>query len=57
MRLKNKTALITGAGRGMKSDCLGFARNKVDVIINELVGSDYAEEGRQIQKWVKNHYY
>lgn len=45
MRLKNKTALITGAGRGIgKAIALGFAKEGADVIINELAGSDYAEE-------------
>jgi NAD(P)-dependent dehydrogenase (short-subunit alcohol dehydrogenase family) len=45
MRLKNKIALITGAGRGIgKAIALGFAREGADVIINELAGSDYAEE-------------
>ena len=45
MRLKNKTALITGAGRGIgRAIALGFAREGADVIINEIEGSNYAEE-------------
>lgn len=47
MRLKNKTALITGAGRGIgKAIALGFAREGADVIINDLADDDYAEAVR-----------
>lgn len=45
MRLKNKTALITGAGRGIgEAIALGFAKEGADVIINEVAGATYAED-------------
>ena len=44
MRLKNKIALITGAGKGIgKAIALGFAKEGADVIINEIWGATYAE--------------
>lgn len=44
MRLLNKIALITGAGRGIgEAIALGFAREGADIIINEVEGATYAE--------------
>jgi glucose 1-dehydrogenase len=45
MRLKNKLALITGAGKGIgEAIALGFAKEGADIIINELHGATYAED-------------
>jgi glucose 1-dehydrogenase len=45
LRLKNKTALITGGGRGIgASIALGFAAEGADILINEMPGADYTEE-------------
>ncbi len=45
MRLKNKLALITGAGKGIgEAIAIGFAKEGADIIINELHGATYAEE-------------
>jgi glucose 1-dehydrogenase len=45
MKLQNKIALITGAGRGIgEAIALGFAREGADVLINEIEGATYAEE-------------
>jgi glucose 1-dehydrogenase len=45
MRLKNKIALITGAGKGIgEAIAIGFAKEGADIIINELHGAVYAED-------------
>jgi glucose 1-dehydrogenase len=45
MRLKNKLALITGAGKGIgEAIAIGFAKEGADIIINELHGATYAED-------------
>ena len=45
MRLKNKIALITGAGKGIGAAiAIGFAKEGADVIINEMHGATYAED-------------
>lgn len=43
MRLENKIALVTGAGKGIgKEIALGYAAEGATVIINDLPGTDYA---------------
>lgn len=43
--LKGKVAIITGAGRGIgKAIALKLAENGADIVINDIPGSDYADE-------------
>jgi NAD(P)-dependent dehydrogenase (short-subunit alcohol dehydrogenase family) len=45
MRLKNKIALITGAGKGIGSAiAAGFAAEGAHVIVNDLPGTEYTNE-------------
>jgi NAD(P)-dependent dehydrogenase (short-subunit alcohol dehydrogenase family) len=45
MRLKNKIALITGAGKGIgRAIAIGYAKEGAEVIINDLESADYAQE-------------
>lgn len=43
--LKGKTAVITGSGRGIgKAIALKLAENGANIVINDIPGSDYADE-------------
>lgn len=45
MRLENKIALVTGAGKGIgKEIAEGFAAEGATVILNDLPGTDYAQQ-------------
>ena len=48
LMLKGKTAVVTGAGRGIgKAIALKLAENGADIIINDIPGSDYAEDTKK----------
>lgn len=46
--LKGKTAVVTGAGRGIgKAIALKLAENGANIVINDVVGSDYADDTKR----------
>lgn len=46
--LKGKVAIITGSGRGIgKAIALKLAENGADIVINDIPGSDYADETKK----------
>ncbi len=46
--LKGKVAVITGAGRGIgKAIAMKLAENGADIVINDIPGSDYADDTRK----------
>ena len=46
--LKGKVAIVTGSGRGIgKAIALKLAENGADIVINDIPGSDYADETKK----------
>ena len=46
--LKDKVAVITGSGRGIgKAIALKLAENGANIVINDILGSDYADETKK----------
>ena len=46
--LKGKVAVVTGAGRGIgKAIALKLAENGADIVINDVPGSDYADDTKK----------
>lgn len=46
--LKGKVAIITGSGRGIgKAIAMKLAENGADIVINDILGSDYADDTKK----------
>ena len=46
--LKGKVAIVTGSGRGIgKAIALKLAENGADIVINDIPGSDYADDTKK----------
>ena len=45
--LKGKVAVVTGAGGNRKGDCLKTSETGADIVINDVPGSDYADDTKR----------